>query len=377
MTDEKRNDRHINFAANLILAYRGEEPFHLYLKKYFRGHQKHGSRDRKNITAYCYGYFRLGNGIIKPMSMEEKILLGDAITHHNGTLEERLSAHAHHFDALSIFPFQNQLSSAIEAAAFNKSFLVQPLLFLRLRPGNGQDVRAILSAHQIPYDNVSETCIAVANSTGLESVLKMNLQAVVQDLSSQNTSLFFKRFEVTETGPFRIWDACAASGGKSILAADHFLNLSLTVSDKRKSILENLKKRFFQAGIESYHLLKADLSRPVEAAIAGEPFGLIIADVPCSGSGTWSRTPEQLHAFKEDQIEPYASLQRSIVSNSLPRLKQNGHLLYITCSVFARENEENIKQLCAEHDLRLIHQEYITGYNRRADTLFGALLSRE
>jgi len=47
-----------------------------------------------------------------------------------------------------------------------------------------------------------------------------------------------------------VWDCCAASGGKSILAKDVFGNITLTVSDIRKSILHNLRKRFSEAGIE-------------------------------------------------------------------------------------------------------------------------------
>jgi 16S rRNA (cytosine967-C5)-methyltransferase len=51
-------------------------------------------------------------------------------------------------------------------------------------------------------------------------------------------------------------------------------------------------------------------------------FELIICDAPCTGSGTWSRTPEQLYFFDEKKIEQYALLQKKIVSTIIPRLKE-------------------------------------------------------
>ena len=107
-----------------------------------------------------------------------------------------------------------------------------------------------------------------------------------------------------------------------------------------------------------------------------ESFDIIIADVPCTGSGTWARTPEQLHFFKNNEIEKYALLQRRIVGNALPHLKTNGHLLYITCSVFKKESEENVSFFKEKYNLNLIKSEYLKGYEMQADTLFVALFTK-
>ncbi|HYK56845.1 MAG TPA: Fmu (Sun) domain-containing protein, partial [Flavisolibacter sp.] len=103
------------------------------------------------------------------------------------------------------------------------------------------------------------------------------------------------------------------------------------------------------------------------------PFDLVICDAPCSGSGTWSRTPEQLKFFKKEKIEQYAQLQKSIALNAAKSVKLQGYFLYITCSVFKKENEEVVAFIKANTPLQLVSSKYFMGYDRRADTLFAAL----
>jgi 16S rRNA (cytosine967-C5)-methyltransferase len=147
------------------------------------------------------------------------------------------------------------------------------------------------------------------------------------------------------------------------------------VSDKRKNILKNLDARFVKAGIKSYNSFIADLSAN-SFSIDKNSFDLIIADVPCSGSGTWARTPEQLKFFRQEKIEQYALLQQQIISNVISSLAKGGYMLYITCSVFARENEENVNFIQKNLNLQLIKSDYLKGYQMQADTLFAALFRK-
>jgi 16S rRNA (cytosine967-C5)-methyltransferase len=196
---------------------------------------------------------------------------------------------------------------------------------------------------------------------------------VVQDYSSQRVSELLFLAGAHIKFPVKVWDCCAASGGKSILAKDILKDIELTVSDLRESILINLKKRFADAGIRHYKSFVANLSEPV-ATLEPENFQLIIADVPCSGSGTWGRTPEHLCYFDGKAIDNYCSLQRKIVGNIIPFLQEKGYLLYITCSVFKKENEAIVKWVQEEHRLDLVKMEVLKGYTLKADTLFAALL---
>jgi 16S rRNA (cytosine967-C5)-methyltransferase len=173
-----------------------------------------------------------------------------------------------------------------------------------------------------------------------------------------------------------VWDCCAASGEKSILVKDTLNAIQLTISDIRQSILHNLQQRFAVAGIKDYVLFLADVSKPLTAALKDRYYDLILAVVPCSGSGTWSRTPEQLYCFSEQRIEEYARLQLKIIQQVIPQLKPVGFLLYITCSVFKKENEEMVQSILQNFPLSLMKQQLMEGYQMQADTMYAALLQR-
>ena len=106
-------------------------------------------------------------------------------------------------------------------------------------------------------------------------------------------------------------------------------------------------------------------------------FDLIIFDAPCTGSGTWSRTPEQLYYFKDEKIDDYSTLQKKMLANIIPHLKEGGSLLYITCSVFKKENEEIVDFIKENFHLQLKKMEILKGYDKNADSMFAAEFFRE
>ncbi len=233
------------------------------------------------------------------------------------------------------------------------------------------------------------------NNSKVESIIELDREAVIQDYNSQRVGEFLKSaiqnlIPMTIGTEIKLWDCCAGSGGKSLLLHDIHRNVDLTVSDIRESILANLKKRFAKAGIKKYKSFVTDLTsnqrlRPIESSgrlIAGD-YDLIICDAPCTGSGTWGRTPEQLYFFDENlpagqpgKIGQYSLLQKKIVSNIIPYLKENGFLVYITCSVFKKENEEVANYLRDEFNLELTNMELLKGYDKKADTMFVSLFKR-
>ena len=382
--------RYLDFSSSIIASYDGIRPFHLYLKKYFSINKKHGSRDRKQIKALCYNFFRLGFGAAAHLSVEDKLLLATFLMESTSSpflqsvapdwnekiylsLHEKLLITKEVFNMGKLFPFGNELSPEVDVLQFSQSFLKQPKLYIRIRPGCYETVIHKLNAAGIFYENMSETCLAFTNNSKAGDVLKLDKEAVIQDYNSQRVGEFFK--EPTFKSSISIWDCCAASGGKSILAYDTLKNIKLTISDKRRSILKNLDIRFARAGIKKYDSFIADLSTN-SFNIEGKSFDIIIADVPCSGSGTWARTPEQLKFFRREKIAQYALLQQQIVSNAIPSLAKGGYLLYITCSVFKKENEENVNFIQKNLNLQLLKSDYLKGYQMQADTLFAALFRK-
>jgi 16S rRNA (cytosine967-C5)-methyltransferase len=384
--------KYFQYASFIISCYKKNEPFHLFLKRYFSANKKHGSKDRKLITVLCYNYFRLGFGVSSTADNTEKFLLSAFLCEkvHSSLLQffkpgwnasislplnEKLQLVKKEFDTEKIFPLSDEVSNEINFQNFSLSFLIRPKLFIRIRPGFKALVTGKIKKAGFLFEELSENCIAFSNNEKVSDILEIDKEAVVQDFNSQKTLDILKPFEINKASAISIWDCCSGSGGKSILAFDIFKNIKLTVSDKRKNILENLYRRFAKAGLKNYNSIVADLSGRLPEE-AGERYDLIIADVPCSGSGTWERTPEQLIFFKKNEIGKYASLQKKIIENTVPSLKNKGYLLYITCSVFKKENEENVYFVQQNLKLDLIKLEYLKGYEMQADTLFVALFKK-
>ena len=286
------------------------------------------------------------------------------------SLIQKLKILGNEFSIKEVFPWTDQLSECIEHKDFLISHIRQPDLFLRLRPGFEQLVKRKLSAAGISFSTPISNCLALPNSTKLDEIIELDKEAVIQDLNSQRIAEFLPDFFSN------VWDCCAASGGKSILAFDLNPSINLTVSDLRESILANLKRRFKKAGIQNYRSLQSDLTI-TDFRHPSSDFDLLICDAPCTGSGTWSRTPEQLFYFEVSKIEYYQQLQRSILQNVISNIKMGGHLLYCTCSVFRKENEENKDWLSNEFGLTIVRSEILKGYYKRADSLFATLMRRE
>ncbi|MBK5285719.1 MAG: RsmB/NOP family class I SAM-dependent RNA methyltransferase, partial [Bacteroidia bacterium] len=171
------------------------------------------------------------------------------------------------------------------------------------------------------------------------------------------------------------WDACSGSGGKSLLLYEKENSVKPTVSDTREKILFNLKERFKRAGIRNYKTQILNLE--TESFPSDELFDGIIVDAPCTGSGTWARSPEWLSCFNPKSINEYSARQKLIVGNVLKNLKQNSPVIYITCSVFKMENEENVNYFTENFNLALEKSGYMKGYEKGADTLFVARMIKQ
>lgn len=382
-----RYHSYCNTAKQIITGYAGAEPLANFLKKFFAANKKIGSKDRKHITQLCYCWYRAARLLPQPITTEglaaAVFICTQQPTELLKALDEGLNEKVQQPIALkllqlnitlpvtAVFPFEGELSEGIDWELIASSFLQQPDLFIRIRPGYNETVIKKLTNAGIVFNPIATNCIAMPATTKLDDLLAINKEVVVQDYSSQQTGSLLQ-FIKAGNSAIKIWDCCAASGGKSIMATDIFKQVQLNVSDIRQSILINLQHRFEAAGIKNYHAFISDLSK-TGATLPPKKQQLIICDAPCSGSGTWSRTPEQLFYFKPSRIGEYSQLQKSIALNAVTALAPGGYFLYITCSVFKQENEMLVAHLLQNTSLQLIKQQLFTGYHIKADSLFAAL----
>ncbi|MGI8600045.1 MAG: Fmu (Sun) domain-containing protein [Chitinophagaceae bacterium] len=379
---------YINSVKEIISSYNGIIPFASWLKKYFAALKKYGSKDRKHITQLCYSWFRLGKSFDQ-QPFEERLLIAQFLTstssnvflqqlkpEWNQKIESPLSEKLSFLNASEewshIFPWLHEVTKNIDEKTFVESFLSQPDLFLRIRPGYHSSVRSKLDEADVEYSFIKEDCCQLPVSFKVQDYFESDREVVVQDFNSQQVLNAYKELGQNKD-IISAWDCCAASGGKSLLLYDQFKNIKLTVSDIRKSILHNLQARFKRAGIKEFQSYILDLSK--KDVLPPGKFDLVICDAPCSGSGTWSRTPEQIYFFKEEKILHYQQLQQKIIINASKGVNKGGYFLYITCSVFTKENEDVVSFIKDQTSLNLVNMNYYKGYDKKADTLFAVLFT--
>ena len=138
----------------------------------------------------------------------------------------------------------------------------------------------------------------------------------------------------------RVLDACAAPGGKSA----HILesaDVELTCLDERPErvavIERTLKRLHLSAAVRSVDCTK------LEDWWDGRRYDRVLADVPCSASGVARRHPDLKWLRRPEDVKAFAERQSRILDVLWQVLTPNGKLLYATCSVFPKENEEVIE----------------------------------
>jgi 16S rRNA (cytosine967-C5)-methyltransferase len=136
--------------------------------------------------------------------------------------------------------------------------------------------------------------------------------------------------------PTRIWDTCAAPGGKTLILAARHPSAHLLATDANPRRLQALTTRLEPTAPQTKTLRADATALPADEGL----FDLILCDVPCSGTGTLSRNPEIRQRLQPSDLARQATRQREILTAALARLAPGGHLLYSTCSLEPEENEQ-------------------------------------
>ena len=384
-----RSEQQLRSFLRVLENYPEDKPLAKFLPEFFRKNKQMGSNDRRSASRLLYNFYRIGKAF-QDKPVEQRLLMAEFLCtavdnpflqHFRPDLNENIQMSQKEKIAYSIlkeglvlqdvFPFTEHLSKGIDQTSFLQSFFVQPDLFIRIHPDKEDVVISIIASSAVPFKQIGKYTLALPNGTNLNKLfpdVDFPLKPYeIQDLSSQETLKYFqpKRYE-------HWWDACAASGGKSLLLFSEQPDIKLVVSDIRESVLDNLDERFINAGLRTYQKKLIDLTQNPDQFLHHYQFDGIILDAPCSGSGTWGRTPEMISQFMEYKIQGFQNLQKSIVSNVVKYLKPGKALIYITCSVFKKENEDIVDYIIEEHGLKLEEQGVLKGYENKADTMFVA-----
>lgn len=167
-------------------------------------------------------------------------------------------------------------------------------------------------------------------------------------------------------------DLCAGAGGKSLLISALMENKGqLFAFDTSGRRLHAMKPRLERAGCRNIQASKLPSNASDRRNLLSgfrEKADRVIVDVPCSGTGTWRRNPDQRWRLSPEQIFGFSETQYGLVREGARMVRAGGRLIYMTCSLLPEENEAVIEHFVDEYstdwklkDYRQIWSKVLTG----------------
>jgi 16S rRNA (cytosine967-C5)-methyltransferase len=260
--------------------------------------------------------------------------------------------------------------------------LSRPPTWLKIRKGLASESIAKELIHELKVGVVEEreSALGIRTERSLQST-KAFLEGrfEIQDLASQ---VMVEKMQV-QPGDL-VWDACAGGGGKSIgIAAALKQRGQLFASDLRPWKLSALAMRAKRSGYSNIVTFpwqapnEPDFGKPGKTNAYLGHFDRLLIDAPCSGSGTWRRSPDTKFRMGIKDLQVLQDLQLQMIAVAWPYLKPQGRLFYGTCSYFVEENEDLIaRALATIPALVLVQQSLIGCPDEDCDTMFLAELKR-
>jgi len=158
----------------------------------------------------------------------------------------------------------------------------------------------------------------------------------VQDLGSQMAAL-----QAGDIKGKQVLDFCAGGGGKTLALAAQMANTGqLYAYDSDARRMADIIPRAQRAGVRNLQVR----SPVVPDALNGleGKMDVVFVDAPCTGSGTWRRHPDTKWRLTPDQLERRLAEQDAVLDQASAFVKPGGRLVYVTCSLFAEENEDRV-----------------------------------
>lgn len=237
-----------------------------------------------------------------------------------------------------------------KAGAIAASFLRDGPTWVRcnLSRASRKEILESLASQGVAVTGLSwlESMISISGYDYLESLESFrNGWIQVQDV----TSALVSELADPKEGDYII-DVCAAPGGKSLHLADKLRGTGMVeardLSEQKVAMIEENMARFGASNIKAvvWDALVTDED-------AREKADIVIADLPCSGLGIIGKKPDIKYNMTMEKMAELASLQREILAASWEYVKPGGTLVYSTCTIDTKENEENARWLLSRFPL--------------------------
>ncbi len=235
--------------------------------------------------------------------------------------------------------FREGLGDAAEPALTAMRHRAPVFVRVNLRRASAASVIAALQAEAVvarPHPDVPTALEIIGGARKLTTTTVWQDGLIeVQDASSQAAVL-----RVPMAKGLQILDYCAGGGGKALALADR-LDGPIMAHDIDPARMVDIPERARRAGVRI----------PTVATKGLKPasFDLVFCDAPCSGSGTWRRSPDAKWRLTPARLSDVTSIQVDVLTKAAALVRPGGCLAYATCSVFRSENEAQIAAFMSEH----------------------------
>ncbi len=345
------------------------------LNIYFRKNRYIGSKDKRAISTYVFAVIRqkLSLGYLLEQAgakkITERLLLAASLMSEHENLNEIFNGQQYsptEFNKREESIIDKVDFSSLESAPRHIRLNIPLWLEEKIEPSLGThyeeaiqalnerattDIRVntLLSTKEKVLEQLLSEDIAVEETPispiGLRFTERVSLmnhtlyqsgQIDIQDEGSQLLSLL-TNVKAGDT----VIDYCAGAGGKTLAMAAMMLNKGKIIAcDIHSKRLEELVKRCKRAKakiVSTLNLSDHKLDKFTDSA------DTVLIDAPCSGTGTWRRSPTQRWQLTQEALVSLLSTQQDILQKAAGLVKPGGQILYATCSILSEENEEQVK----------------------------------
>jgi len=347
--------RQKHFLQILNLFDPNKGPLDLFISRYLRAHPQLGSKDRLFVVERLYNFFRW-KALLEGKEEEElfDLLEQDLSTYGDTSLEEhvRVSFPKWLFEALQRRWKEKTVSICLSSnkeapitLRTNSMKISRKELLERLRSSG-------IEAREHPQGK-DAIILSKRMNVWILPEFKEGLFEM-QDAGSQKVA------ELIEIEPGDSFlDYCAGSGGKALACAPKMKNRGqIFLHDIRPKALQEAKQRLKRAGIQNAQCILNNEKKRLK--LLKERMDFVLVDVPCSGTGTLRRNPDMKWRLSPEKLASLIEEQREIFDQAFSFVRPGGKIVYVTCSLLAEENEEQIELFISKYSLEIVGEPFQT-----------------
>ena len=376
MTQHPFREHHLLAILNEYDLLRG--PLDRYLYRYFRANRALGSKDRKEVSERIYGLMRW-KSLVEHLSPEnadwsDKLRCFLSIDPEAYVHDEKIPAHIR-----VSFPkilFDHFVSVFGEPEAIRLCLVLNESAPTTIRANPGKTSRDQLFAElqkNFPVKPCDESPLGI---TFLERVPLRQIDAFQKGLFEfqDEGSQLLSTLVGAEPGQ-HVLDYCAGSGGKTLAFAHQLEGRGqIYLHDVRTHALDESRQRLKRAGVQNFQILAEGAPH---LAKLKKKMDWVLVDAPCSGTGTLRRNPDMKWRFDDAFLTGLIGLQRLIFERALAFVKPGGKIVYATCSVLERENEEQVAHFLSTYSLEQVGAPFkVLPQSGGMDGFYGIVLKR-